>query len=316
MKMKNLKSTINFTCIILGLAFMNPMYTINAQPTQVDSSLVKHYSDKLDSVLSYQTRWQESIATFEEASRGYCLFQDTDKEKADKILSLCVNSSFLPKQTINIFYLKNFNCFDESQRRIIRNNLTQNIQSGDPLFHEIVSIFHLDAKKLDLKNQLTAKALSSQLKDNLNRGSLEKTHIQELRNMATLANLDNPALEDSLLLIINSLHKQAEQLEDSRLNNFGQIIINTVPLLQSKKSIIQTLYLLDQKPSPIFQGHDDITGTDPAFSYFLSCIQPKLKDWKIKHLAWSDFEKNKGQIKEMIINDNSIWLDHIKIENK
>ena len=298
---------------IFLLLLLAPILKSRAQASRVDSTLLESYTTKLDSVLLYQSKWYDNTFLFEKVSQGFCFLQQADKERAEKMLKLCLGRSFLEKSKTNAFLKENFRCFDNEQKRIISNYLNQYLRPGDSFFHELVSLFQLSSQRKYLKSHLFSTALYEELKKNLTKGQLEKRFILELRNRATLANLGSSEMEDSLLSVVNDLYGYIKETGNPN-NNYGEIISNSIPLLNSKKSVIQTLYMLDLENSTRFDSQDDLAVIGPAFSYFISCIQPKLKDFEIESLAWIDFEENKEEIKRRILNDNTIWWDHIKIE--
>ena len=85
--------------------------------------------------------------------------------------------------------------------------------------------------------------------------------------------------------------------------------------MNSKKSVISTLQMMDEieKSRSELQGND-VGSMGFAFEYFLTCVLPKLKNSDIELMAWTNFEMNKEQIKQMILNDNTIWKDNIRID--
>ena len=131
--------------------------------------------------------------------------------------------------------------------------------------------------------------------------------------MATLSNLGDTQMEDSLIIMVNDLYHYSKEFDTENLFVFYNTIVpNSIGLLQSKRSILETLYMLNEEEVSPFENYDDVGDVGYSLGYFYLCINPKLKDLKIEHLASSDFEKNKEQIKALIVNDDSIWQNHIR----
>lgn len=314
--MKNFNLKIALILAFLSISLFSSL-EIKAQSFKIDSNLLKFYLTKLDTILVYQSKWNQNTFLFQELSKGFCFLQNEEKTKADEILSLCLNPSFLHPYEINFFLQRNFKCFDDGQRTSIRNNLSQFLEFSDPFFHELVSSFQIASKSDYLKEHLFTKNLFEVINIDLNDGKLDELYKIEMKNMATLANLGYTQMEDSLLLGVNELYKHIKQSDKKKLILFYQEIIpNSIALLYSKRSVLETLYMIDEEEKSPFESYDDVADLGYSFNYFFTSVQPKLKDWKVEDLAWSGFDKNKDKIKEIIINDNSIWLDHIRIEDK
>jgi len=277
---------------------------------EVDSFLLI----EIDSFLvNDQIEWQK----FQEISRRFCFLKYINKEKTDQLLRLCLNSQFSSLFENNLFFVRNFRCFDKNQNILIRKHLRQFLKPNDPFFHELVSLFQLQSKRKYLENDQFTKALFKKLKTDLTDGQIEDSNLVEIKNLASLANLGDLYIEDSLIIMVNDMYSHVKKLDNTSLVAFYyDIVPNSIGLLQSKRSVLETFYMLDEEQMSPFEYYDDVGDYGYASGYFFSCVVPKLNGWKIQHLARMDFQKNKEQIKKLIIDDNSIWLDHIRIDDK
>ncbi len=274
---------------------------LKSDTIQIDIEILKQY----------QTEWQNQQKKFLSLSKKFCLLNSKDKDKAAELLDLVLQNSFIQSKLKHEFLVKNSRCFSLSQKKEIITWLDIELNPNDFYYDDLVSKFKLTSKKETFKAN-DSETLFSFIMEDLEDGKIEEIHTEHLRSLASLSNLG--LLSDSdfnkVLDGINNLYSYF--LDNDKLQIFyTDILSNSIALMDSKKAIIETIYLLDIETTKSNDIGEE-TGFSPALSYFLSCVNPKLNTSKLKLMAWTDFEKNKEAIKRSILNDNSIWLDHIK----
>ncbi len=305
-----MKDLIQILLLVIILLIMIPGQGVSQQIA--DTMFIKSYTPLIDSLYDYQSKWAKNNIQFQSISNIFCSLNKLERQDAEEVLTLCLQPSFLRKNEVHKFFLKNHKCFDNEQKRKVKGNLNQNLLYTDFDFHELVSLYQLHSKSEIIKLHTPSNNLLKEIKNQMKSASLDDLTKKQLRNLATLANLGYNSLEDSLLSLVKELYIELSLGKGNSGRRYHEIFYNSIPLLNSKNSILQTLYMLDLESSTPYDNQDDLAIIPPPLQYFFSCIQPKLNTKKLENLAWIDFEKNREEIKEYILHDNSIWLDHIR----
>lgn len=278
-----------------------------------DSLILESIRLKIESLKKTEATVLNQAEKFRAVSKTFCFLQENEKDLADVLLNIGLRSNFLPKEITYSFFIRQYDCFNEKQISTIIRTLKNELEPDDPHFYKLVSLYGLSNYNDFLKNNLVSPDLKKALEIELFlQKRLSRNTSNELKSLATLANLGNQELEDSIINIVVSLWEMKRENSDWSGQVFHNIFYNSVPLLLSKKSVLETIFMLDQPSYKNDPGFSDITNMEPGFYYFLSCIQPKLSTFKLEILGWKDFEKNKNQIRNTILEDDSIWQNHIR----
>ena len=264
----------------------------------------------------YNQRQSYYLKLLKEVNIQFCLLNREHPKEGDQLLKLLFDNSFFHKEILHQFLIKKHVFLNEEQIEYVKIRLSSSngLRETDKYFHELVSMYKLEIFSAFLKKHISPQTIKDVKKELAVKKEVSKKTLFQLTNMATLSNLGAHQYEDSLTLLVNEIYNQAKKEDNSNILFvlFHSIIPHSITKLNSKSSVINTMYLLDENDSKYFT--DDIAMESYAFSFFLQVIQPKLKDFEIENLAWTNFEENKEEIKRRILNDNTIWWDHIKME--
>jgi hypothetical protein len=299
--------------ILFFVLTLTSLNSIAFSQINADSVILKSISLKIESLKKTEATVLNEAEKFRAVSKNFCFLQENDKDLADVLFNIGLRSNFIPKKITYSFFIKQYNCFNEKQISAVVRMLKNELEPEAPNFFELVSLYGLSNYNDFLKNNLVSSDLKKALEIDLySQRRLSKNATLELKSMATLSNLGNLELEEKLINIILSIWKNKGEHPNWNPRVFYDIFYSSVPLLLSKRSVLETIFMLDQPSNKNVSGSSDITNIEPGFYYFLTCIQPKLNTNKLEILGWMDFEKNKNQIRNAIIEDDSIWQNHIR----
>jgi hypothetical protein len=262
--------------------------------SQVDRVLQK--TSELEELYSKRSIHRQLI---DDMIKNFCFLKSNNKIESTKIFSIFVLTDFLKKEDLYKFLAFNASCFESDELDKIRGIL--NVQFGfkNLYYHNLVSIFALKGQISYLQSHVSDSIFTS-IKKSLEKDNFKKYEIEQLKNLATLVNLQ--------------VYNEEKYLyEIKKLTAFYQYIMpNSIGILISKNSVISTIYLIDEVEKYRQEGFGDVGDFGYSFNYFLSCIQPKIESSEIELMAWTDFYFHKEKIKNLILNDNKIWKKYIK----
>jgi len=271
----------------------------------------------LEEAAVFHVEYQNYRGLLQKLSDRFCEVNIDDPTQGDELLDLHIQFYNVSKRSSEFFFLRRSRCLNDGQRLRIVSYLNTVLEVTSPHFHRLVSTYNLKVYQNFLVSHVNVEELWGRIEEYKYSKRLSGSTIFQLKNMATLANLDYHDYEDILLEMVDSMYHIARIAavdEMGVLNEFFvKIVPNTVALLGSKSSVIKTLYLFDETTIGYF-GHDVIP-VNYAQYYFTVVVRPKLKDGYLIATAEVDFQANKQMIKDKILSDNSIWFEDVSIEN-
>lgn len=306
--------------LIISIVLLYCLGKINGQVLPTDTALMNILIIKTDELQEYQSKQHYHIELFRKITSSFCFLNHNNIEKTTKLLSLSLNTnSVIPEVNRNDFFIKNYRCFDENQKREITGYLNTSLYPNAPRFHQLVSLYQLSSKSKYLTNKdldLVFFRVRNYLKDMPYKNRINDELIRELKDVSTLVNLELGS-EDYLIEQVNKLYFDFEGIRGEEIERYihmfyRDILPNTIGILNSKNAMRKTCFYLSENRKSIFEYYDDAAPPTLGMQYFLLCVAPKLSNSEIELLAWMNFDKNKEEIKQRILLDDSIWLDYIK----
>lgn len=301
---------------VITLAFvllLSLSHNIYAQKDKMDIFSEEYLKKKLDSIRNNELRIK---SLYDELSRNFNDFQMKNIKNGNNILTSFLYDSYLPRNSTHEFLLRNKDHFSDDQVQKIRAYLEKKILPTDHYYHILVSRYKLYSQ-LDFLKENISDSLFYFIREEINRKYIIPYKLEfQLRNWSTLVNFENDFnLEDSLLSEINSLYSfcKKEKIDKIKIEKFYYLIlVNALPFINSKNSVIKTFYMLDES---VFAPDEYMSGYGYQKMYFDSVIQPKIKSSDLKIIGFANLiNAEKVKIKEMILNDNTIWKDYIRID--
>lgn len=275
-------------------------------------------NDKMNIISNYIKDGQKIDSTLSIINSDFYIYNKCCKESTDSLLEEILNLNYSLKNSLNQFLYSSFSNFDSLQRKKIKGRIELQLDFNDPLFCDLVSLFKLSYYYPHIINRLDSNIYDKIFKEFNEEGYISPHNIEQLKLVATLANLNQEnGIEEKLIEFIISLNDKIKNdtLENYKMLKFsvlyGQIVPNSIGKLLSIESVKSTLFLLDN------QVHDykseDISPIPFAYQYFSSCILPKYNgSLNSELLDPFKINDNKERIKEMILNDDTIWKDYIR----
>ncbi|HMR42916.1 MAG TPA: hypothetical protein PKC40_03745 [Saprospiraceae bacterium] len=281
-----------------------------------DSVWLNHVSEKIKALREFQNETINQQTIFKSVSSEFYFIKTYSNEEAMKLLDFVLKDNFLPIYLRHKFLVDNFKYFDPVQIRQIRDRITEFLRPSDFYYHILVSYFHVSEEIPYLKTH-TSDSIFFIIKKDVVDNKIEKWNLTQLRNLTTLYNLEYRKDEDWFLSEINDLYAYLYSPAIKRYRLFWEVLLNSINIMNSKKAITSTLYLIDAESNISSEDlASDIASYPPDQGYFNYLVAPKLKSFAREEILALDFEASKQTIKQRILEDNSIWLDYIKIENK
>lgn len=239
-------------------------------------------------------------------NNSFCLINEQDLTLGDQFLDQYLSEYILLRHLADRFFLENYYCFNNTQLSRIRATLNTTGVGKTQSFYHLVSLYKLDYYKLFLQSHLSEN-LKEQLVMDLKEGIVKKKTLFYLRNMATLANLGRVDLEEKLLVIVDTVYTEVKAMERHTLLYFyKEVIPNSVGILLSQNAVRRTVHLFDEL-GPITEYNEEYSEM-----YFKSAVKPKVKGSVYAQYQRIDWGEAKTLWKDLIMNDSSIWLEHVK----
>ena len=235
------------------------------------------------------------------------------QEEANEFYNYMLNSSLNNKEQRYTFLISNYNHFSSLQISEIKKNLETTISIQDKHYHHIVSLYKLSSQIDNLKTTLQ-KDLFTRLHDTNKIGNLDKKEINELKNISVLVSLGYYP-EHRFIEEINNLYQIYRKKRELEYFQF-YILTNSIAILNSKKSITETLHMLNETQESTINHYQDVIHLGYSYYYFNICIAPKMRDRSLKEAIYNDkqLKIHKAEIIYKILNDDSFWKEHVKIE--
>lgn len=298
--------------LLLSLLFLQ---IVNLLIAQIGKDTIPNpYISDVSEVLNFEQEVITKRRMVERLSQNFCGINTYDEEKGTALLLLFLKNSYLNRASSHFYISRNFRCLTEEQKKMIKNRLNVDLKTQDRSFHALVSLFQIKKFKNYLEQQITTRNLSEDLKkDFLQGGRLSKDIKVQLKSIATLSNLGDHEKEEDLINAVNDIydHIKKEDKKNMVVSFHVELLRNSLALLNTKNSVVETLYLLEDISYNHLLKYSDTGMRDFSFEYYFFIVEPKTKRAKLEMLAWMNFEKNREKIKELILNDDSIWHDHI-----
>lgn len=308
---------IGFRDIILAfvlLLFLS--HNIYAQKGRMDIFSEEYLQNKLDSIRNSELK---IYSLFDELNRNFHDYQLKSFTNGNNILTSFLYDSYLPRNSTHEFLLHNKDHFTDDQVQKIRIYLDKNILPTDHYYHKLVLEYSLFSQ-IDFLKKNISDSLFYFIREEINRKNIISYELDfQLKNWSTLVNFESDfTLEDSLLNEINSLYMFIKkECKNNLMLFYDEIIPNSLFFIKSKNSVIKTLYLLDEKEIDYSYLQGDVGSPNFGYinRYFFFTIEDKIKSGNVIMLG-SSIQQNeiKEKIKAMILNDNTIWKDNIRIE--
>ncbi len=249
--------------------------------------------------------------TIEYLSQEFYFLNSHDSISGSKLFELIMSCDFCENSFKHKFWIDNISYFNPKQKQQIIGTLNVKISPTDFFYHKLVSDFNLKSQIPFLETHITDN-LFIKIKRGIESHKISKWNIFQLKNFATLINLGYDKYDEDLYIKeINNLYAYAK--EKKELNIFYlDVLYNSIALLNSKKSIIKTLYMIDESEKSPVELYNDVAEMGYPFKYVLSCILPKINNSEMEIMVWTHLNANKEKIKQLILHDNSIWKDNIR----
>ena len=300
---------LKYICILIWIVLS--ISIINAQKYQFNNLPEDNVKNNLDSIKKYEDNFRR---IYDNLLTNFNNYQSNKPNYSNKILESILYDDILSKFYKNRFLRREFEYFNERQIKNIREYLNEEIQPCDDYYHELVSNYKLYSQIFFLQNHISDSLFYFIEKSLIDNGIVPSKYEFQLRNWSTLINLEKDQnLEDSLLNKIKNIYNKIKIDKKGNLRYFYNYIIpNTLFLINTKNSILKTLYLLDETST----NYDPFGDLEYRFAYFTYAILPKVKSSEFFIINSDDLQndKKKEKIKEMILNDDSIWKDNIRLE--
>ena len=283
------------------------------------------FCQSLDTNLREIKQFNESVKkikqTLGEVSVHFRSYNEASKDSANFVLSEILKLSESLRGPRNEFLYRTFLQLEEDQRLLVKKYIVNEINSYDLLYNELVSIYGLNKHYSRVLSLIDTNAFANIKGDFISKSRITDNGILQLKYYSTLANIGkNERFEKDLLLLVKSLYKIAKKEKNQHKSNnllitfYNRILPNSVGKLLSKNSVVESLYLMEE-PTRIKSGHD-VADSNLAWSYVNTCVLSKLKYADEKYWNLNVFYKRIDEIKDEILNDNTIWHDHIKTGNE
>lgn len=306
MTIKIIYSTFKVFLLIVNFSFFSQSDLCGQQPPSLNSSL-KELKEYHSSTVSLKS-------TLNQVSRNFIRFNEQDKEKADELLSEILQLDMSLK---NSFLYKTFHSFDLSQKQVVRNTISHQLQASDPLYLELVSFYDLQEHYHGISLLLDSLFIDNIIAEFKSTGEISSENIIQLRYLSTVANLsDDNYYEDEVLNLVQRLYtiskNEANSMKSTKMFRmlYNVIIPKSIGKLLSKRSVKKSIYLLDE-PLRIKRNYD-VGDSNFAWFYLLKCVLPKLERFGEKYFNVEEFYKNIDDVKKEILTDEVIWLEDIK----
>ena len=255
--------------------------------------------------------------TLDAISYNFISYTENDKALADSLLHEVLDMEKSLRKDRNEFLHMTFLKFDDDQKQIVANRIAHEIDFSDPLYFDLVSKYQLRNHYSRMLEEFDPEFETALIKDFNDYEKFSDEHKYQMSCLAAISNLeDSKVHENKILNLISALDENMKNENDLRKINrkmavlYNQIIPNSLGKLTSKSSVINSLYLMDNEM--VISGGHDVSDTNLAWKYVITCIAPKFNYLDEKYWDESKFIFNKDEIKKEVLSTNTTWLEHIK----
>jgi hypothetical protein len=262
MKKKSLYSIVLIFYCINHLCGQNEDYLTKASKTEAQELIEALKSDNKTS--------KAFSNSLERAITNYYSFHYYAPNLAEELFELILKQNRPTKNEYYRFLLLNAEYFSDLQLDFIQADVARVLNKSDYQFYDIISIYHLNAFKAIIDNEIDTTYFEKLRHDFMNQG-ISIGFLEKARPIITLANLGEVSLEDSIINIVGEFYTRCLAAKDSLTKNekyvdlyFG-VIPRILGKLNSKRSLTQTAYLmldtfvnsLDENSIPVYELYID-----------------------------------------------------------
>jgi hypothetical protein len=301
-------------------AVLNILTVILLVPSQcrtqpVDSILLRSFQNRIEFLETVRRGYSFFETSFRRNNTNtvFCHINAYYPEEGSRLLELYLLPGPIPKYVTYRFLVEKYWCLTKDQKHRIIGTLNTTLKPTDPYFHQLVSLYRLDFGEFLAAHRPNPQDLPLKIQAEMKiKGRVTEETQFRMKNMAALTNLGERHLEDTLLNIVHTVYSNIKETgrRHSLHSFYLHVVSSTVAILNSKSSVLKTLYLLDEDDNG-YSG-PDVGSTNFVKRYFDIAIAPKLKDHSFDQLFWPGNEVDIEKLKERIRNDDSIWHEHIR----
>lgn len=275
-----------------------------------DSTIYRQFNKQIEFIESFELRYQSFLDSVKSLNTIFCSVNRKEAKNGDRLLNIYFKTYPLPGFVKHEFFLNSYDCFSNEQREQIKSILNAQLKESDLRFHSLVSLYKLGHFEPFLLSHINGDIVKM-IKDDLKNSILSERTKFHLKSMATLANLGHTHFEDSLLQAVESIYYKIKTEGNRTWLSilYDQVIPNSIAMVNSRSMVRRSLYLLDEEDSGVMDSHTHLSF---PYSYFVHVIEPKVKEGTFIVMTGPPFVKDKEKVREKILSDPNIWLDHIR----
>jgi len=210
------------------------------------------------------------------------------------------------------FAYRNARCLQESQKETVKRNIQSMIRPFERNFHVLVCKYKISSFNEFLYRFANVEDLK-QIRANFLNNGISSTDILLLKSLATLSVLGDKSIDSEILSFIHDIFLESKAIFDKKpqlmTTLYMKIIPSTIALFESKSSVINTLYLFENDLN-VGSGHSAKIYFDNQ--YYSLIIKPKIDPNIWIYIRPKKMKEKRKEIIFKILNDDSIWLDHMK----
>ncbi len=307
---------VNYKHIILFAIISIVPYSFYGQIINQENHQKEYLQIRFDSIHYYEINLER---IYDDLLSGFYDFQKNNPEYGNMIIKKVLNDDFLSDNYKHLFLLNFYDSFNNNQKQKIKIYLNNNLNPNDDYYYLLVSYYKL-SEQIDFLKTHIEDSLFYYIRLAMQKNGIVDNNLEfQLKNLSTLTDLEmNRQMEDSLLNNIHSLYSFVKFENKKNLKRFYHLVFSNVfPFLNSKNSVIKSMYMLDETEFSPSQFYDDVVNFGYAFDYFNEVIRPKVKENSLFKnslyiLNSEDLQRDKEKIKQLILHDDSIWKDYIR----
>lgn len=245
------------------------------------------------------------------------------KQYKEDLFNILYELKSTKKERFFMFLLFNRECFSDQELHKIKQDLSTQLEDGDPYYYHLVSIFQLKSLKSSIEEKVDSdffEKLDKRFKDH----TLSVGFMKGVLPYTAIANLGDQQMEDKLIKLSKeyfSICQRASGIEKQYFYHdyFYVIMMKMLGSLSSKRSVVATLSIMNVDYE--FPSKPVDVGAYPLYTeYILNVLKPKVKKidqiyldeiiWNVESGKW---KKNiyLNEIKNKILSDQLRWQDYL-----
>lgn len=295
---------------LFSLLFLVSIISVKGQKTQTSLKQVKEGLQIVglyNGVIVSQVR---SLAT------DFCELNEKDLKIGDSIVfHLIKNIDNISDREFIDFSYQIVRCVSHKQKMLLREQLAVRIRPFDTHFHKLVCLYEITSFNHLLLDFSSIRELN-EIIENFEKKGLTTNDLLILKNYATLAVLGDKSREEKLFRFVRDIFEISKTrfYDDPSLLTtiYTKILPSVIAMFESKSSVVNTLYMFDNE-FQVDSGHGAVISFD--IWYYNTIIRPKIDPNLWMYVDSRNINKVKDEVVSRIMNDDSIWLDHIKISH-